>query len=47
MFLEEVCLFWPERPNDGMLYFKTENETGRLWHSDYRNRTPVGLSFDS
>jgi hypothetical protein len=45
--LQEVCLFWPARPNDGMLYFATENETGRVWRADYVDRTPVGLGFDS
>jgi hypothetical protein len=41
-----VCLFWPERPNDGMLYFKGPDET-RVWRSDYRNRLAEGLGFDS
>lgn len=44
--LEEVCLFWPDRPNDGMLYFKGSDEN-RVWRSDYRNRQPQGLGFDS
>ncbi len=42
----EVCLFWPTRPDDGMLYFDVEN--GRvLWHSDYVKRKPVGLTCDT
>jgi len=45
--LQEVCLLWPRRPNDGMLYFSSGNESGRLWRSDYINRKPVGLGFDS
>ena len=44
--LEEVCLFWPKRPNDGMLYFNGPDEY-RVWRSDYRDRRAVGLGFDS
>jgi hypothetical protein len=44
--LGEVCLFWPKRPNDGMLYFNGPDEH-RVWRSDYRNRQAVGLGFDS
>ncbi len=43
--LREVCLFWPDRPNDGMLYFSPDEP--RVWRCDYVNRTPIGLSFDS
>lgn len=44
--LESVCLFWPARPNDGMLFFEG-GEQGRLWRCDYIDRKPNGLSFDS
>ena len=44
--LESICLFWPERPNDGMLYFHGPDEY-RVWRSDYINRIPQGLGFDS
>jgi hypothetical protein len=44
--LESLCLFWPARPNDGMLFFEG-GEEGRVWRCDYINRKPRGLSFDS
>jgi len=43
--LESVCLFWPDRPNDGMLYFNGPDEH-RVWRCDYINRKPQGLGFD-
>ena len=45
--LQEICLFWPRRPDDGMVYFATPSATGRLWHADYVRRRLVGLGFDS
>jgi hypothetical protein len=44
--LESLCLFWPARPNDGMLFFEGGAE-GRAWRCDYIERKPDGLSFDS
>jgi len=44
--LESMYLFWPNRPNDGMLYFHGPNEY-RVWRCDYVSRQPVGLGFDS
>ena len=44
--LESLCLFWPARPNDGMLFFEG-GEEGRVWRCDYINRKPNGLSFDN
>ena len=44
--LESLNLFWPARPNDGMLFFEGGQE-GRVWRCDYINRKPDGLSFDS
>jgi hypothetical protein len=44
--IEEVCLFWPDRPDDGMIYF-TNGDKGRLWRCDYVGRKPAGLGFDS
>ena len=43
--LESVCLFWPSRPNDGMLYFHGPDES-RVWRCDYIDRKPTGLGFD-
>jgi hypothetical protein len=44
--LESVCLWWPKRPDDGMLYFAGPNEH-RVWRCDYVKRTPRDLGFDS
>jgi hypothetical protein len=45
--VQEICLFWPRRPDDGMVYFATPTDVGRLWHADYIKRRLVGLGFDS
>jgi hypothetical protein len=44
--IEDICLFWPERPDDGMIFFNGPDAC-RLWRCDYINRRPVGLGFDS
>lgn len=44
--LESVCLFWPQRPDDGMLYFHGPDRD-RVWRCDYIHRQPQGLGFDS
>lgn len=43
--IEDVCLFWPDRPDDGMIYFKGPDES-RVWRCDYVGRKPRGLGFD-
>jgi hypothetical protein len=43
--IEEVILHWPERPDDGMIYFRGLEDIG-LWRCDYINRKPKGLGFD-
>jgi hypothetical protein len=32
--IDDVCLFWPDRPNDGMIYFAGPSEE-RVWRCDY------------
>jgi len=44
--IERVCLFWPERPDDGMIFFDGGHDY-RGWRCDYIGRTPKGLGFDS
>jgi hypothetical protein len=44
--MDAVCLFWPDRPYDGMIYFKGSEEYGQ-WRCDYISRKPVDLGFDS
>src|SRR6185369_8100589 len=45
LVIEDVNLFWPTRPNDGMIFFKGPDEY-KVWRCDYINRKPVGLGFD-
>ena len=45
LVIEDVCLFWPDRPNDGMIFFKGPDPY-RLWRCDYVDRKPRGLGFD-
>jgi hypothetical protein len=44
--IEDVCLFWPDRSDDGMIYFKGPDKF-RVWRCDYVARKPRGLGFDS
>jgi len=44
--IEMLCLFWPQRPDDGMIYFTGGDQYG-VWRCDYKNRRPIGLGFDS
>lgn len=44
--IETLCLFWPDRPEDGMIYFSGGERYG-VWRCDYKNRRPTGLGFDS
>lgn len=44
--LESLNLFWPNRPEDGMVYFDGGGE-GRVWRCDYIKKNPVALGFDS
>jgi len=43
--IEDICLFWPDRPDDGMIYFKGSDEF-RVWRCDYIARKPQRLGFD-
>ncbi len=44
--LEDICLFWPDRPDDGMLFFLGTDDF-RVWRCDYVGRKLQGLGFDS
>jgi len=46
LVIEMVGLWWPARPNDGMIFFEGGSD-GRVWRCDYINRSPIGLGFDS
>ncbi len=44
--LDDVCLFWPDRPNDGMIYFAGASDE-RLWRCDYVQRECRSLGCDT
>jgi hypothetical protein len=44
--IEYICLFWPDRPDDGMIFFSGPNDEKRLWRCEYIERAPVGLGYD-
>ena len=44
--IARVCLFWPQRPDDGMIFFDGGRDY-RVWRCEYVDRTPKGLVFDS
>jgi hypothetical protein len=46
LVISDVCLLWPDRPDDGMIYFSASDRF-RVWHCDYIDRVPQSLTFDS
>lgn len=44
--IEDICLFWPRRPDDGMIFFTGPDEC-RCWRCDLIGRIPASLGFDS
>jgi hypothetical protein len=44
---ESLNLFWPSRPDDGMVYFKGSSSDSRVWRCDYVARQPRALGYDS
>jgi hypothetical protein len=42
----DICLFWPDRPNDGMIFFSGP-DAARVWRCDYLDGTLSSLGFDS
>jgi hypothetical protein len=46
LVIEDVMLCWPERPDDGMIFFHGPDQS-RCWRCDYVGRKPRGLGFDS
>ncbi len=45
LVIQDVMLFWPKRPDDGMIYFKGPDKY-RVWRCDYVGRKPRNLGFD-
>jgi hypothetical protein len=46
LVIRDICLFWPNRPDDGMIFFDGPDEC-RCWRCDLSGSVPVGLGFDS
>jgi hypothetical protein len=44
--IRDIGLFWPERPDEGMIFFDGPDEC-RCWRCDLIGRVPMGLGFDS
>jgi hypothetical protein len=44
--IEEVCLFWPDEPGDGVIYFAGPSED-RVWRCDYVEKQCRDLACDS
>ena len=44
--IESVALWWPDRPDDGMIYFDGPGEHERIWRCDYVGRRAQDLCFD-
>jgi hypothetical protein len=44
--IESVALMWPDRPDDGMIYFDGPDTEERIWRCDYVGRRPRDLGFD-
>ncbi|MFN0018089.1 MAG: hypothetical protein ACKVP0_07515 [Pirellulaceae bacterium] len=45
--IDNVALFWPARPNDGMVFFRGSEEDVGCWRCDYINRKPTHLGCDT
>lgn len=45
LVIRDVCLFWPRRPEDGMVYFDGPTEW-RCWRCDIIGRRLTCLGFD-
>ena len=45
--VDSISLFWPDRPDDGMIFFRGPADDLRSWRCDYIARKPTGLGFDT
>jgi hypothetical protein len=46
LHVESVSLFWPDAPDDGMVYFDGPSTDERVWRCDYTERRLQPLGFD-
>src|SRR5262245_55734345 len=45
--IAHISLCWPDRPNDGMIYFRGPADDIGVWRCDYVNRKPRCLGCDT
>ncbi|MGL6074418.1 MAG: hypothetical protein ACRC8S_09690 [Fimbriiglobus sp.] len=45
LVIREICLFWPNRPDEGMVFF--EGSGWRCWRCDLIRLEPTSLAYDS
>ncbi|HUG91632.1 MAG TPA: hypothetical protein VML55_12400 [Planctomycetaceae bacterium] len=45
--IDNIALFWPDRPHDGMIFFRGSDDDVGLWRCDYVARKPRGLGCDT
>jgi hypothetical protein len=45
--IDGISLCWPDRPDDGMIFFRGTGKDFGLWRCDYVARKPQGLGCDT
>ncbi|MGI8978085.1 MAG: hypothetical protein ACR2FY_02550 [Pirellulaceae bacterium] len=45
--IDDISLCWPERPNDGMIFFRGTDQDLGAWRCDYVARKPTSLGCDT
>jgi hypothetical protein len=45
--IDDISLCWPERPNDGMIFFRGTDQDIGAWRCDYVARKPTNLGCDT
>jgi hypothetical protein len=45
--IDNISLCWPERPDDGMIFFRGSPDDVGLWRCGYIARRPTGLGCDN
>ena len=45
--IDDISLCWPDRPDDGMIFFRGSDHDVGIWRCDYVARKPRGLGCDT
>jgi len=45
--IDNISLCWPDRPDDGMIFFRGRKDDVACWRCDYIGRKPQGLGCDT